>query len=72
MLPFLVTLVLSLKELFDIGTTLKNLTNKIQSLEVQTNDIKKNIYAETEEFKAEVIIPLYYVTKEEGPKVIRK
>lgn len=64
----MVTLVLSLKELFDIGATLKNLTNKIQSLEVQTNDSKKNIYAETEEFKAEVITPLHYVTKEEGPQ----
>ena len=48
------------------------LTDKIQSLGRPTDETKKNIHTQTEEFRAEATTPLQYKTEEERPKVTRK
>lgn len=55
-----------------LGSNIKKLTDKVQSLERMTNETKKHIHTETEEFKAEPTTPLHNETEEEQPKIIRK
>lgn len=68
----LVILVLSLKKLVDISAKYEKMTDKIKSLERQTNGTKKNTQAQTKKFTAEVTTALHYVTEEELLNVIRK
>ena len=46
-------------------------TDKEQGLKIHTNEDMKATQTQTEEFRAELTIPLRYETGEEQPKVIR-